>query len=113
MVLFELLGSVVEMVGYLFTFVGFYLGVISAAAFFSFIFIAIGLGVLLSVNSLLVEEMSFKMYKKPSSLLLLFFFSVAENFGYRQINSWWRVLGFWQFLRGKRGGWGEMKRKGW
>lgn len=113
MVVFELLGSMVEIVGYLFTFIGFYLGVISAAAFFSFLFIAIGLGILLSVNSLLVEEMSFKIYKKPSSLLLLFFFSVAENFGYRQINSWWRVLGFWQFLRGKRGGWGEMKRKGW
>lgn len=113
MVVFELLGSVVEIVGYLFTFIGFYLGVISAAAFFSFLFIAIGLGILLSVNSLLVEEMSFKIYKKPSSLLLLFFFSVAENFGYRQINSWWRVVGFWQFLRGKRGSWGEMKRKGW
>lgn len=112
MVVFELLGSVVEVAGYLFTFIGFYLGVISAAAFFSFIFIAIGLGILLSVNSLLVEEMSFKIYKKPSSLLLLFFYSVAENFGYRQLNSWWRMLGLWQFLRGKRGSWGEMKRKG-
>jgi hypothetical protein len=37
--------------------------------------------------------------------------AVIENFGYRQINNWWRVVGWWQFLR-KKQGWGEMKRKG-
>ena len=35
-----------------------------------------------------------------------------ENFGDRQINLVWRARGMWQWLRGKRGQWGEMKRKG-
>jgi hypothetical protein len=37
--------------------------------------------------------------------------AIVENFGYRQLNSWWRVKGIWQFLRNKKG-WGEMTRRG-
>ena len=110
MVAFELLGSLVEVFGYVFTFAGFFLGVMSAAAFFSFLFVAVGMGILLSVNSLLIEEMSFHIYKKPGNTAMLFLFAVAENFGYRQLNSWWRVVGLYRWARGTGGGWGEMKR---
>ena len=112
MLAFELLGAPVEVAGYVFMGIGYGLGVISAQAFFAFLFMAVGLGALLSVNSLLVEEMSFKIYRKPSNIALMFVFCVAENFGYRQLNAWWRVVGFWRFLAGARGGWGGMKRKG-
>ncbi|TIP32099.1 MAG: glycosyltransferase family 2 protein, partial [Mesorhizobium sp.] len=37
--------------------------------------------------------------------------AVIENFGYRQLNNFWRVKGWWQFLRGNQG-WGEMTRTG-
>jgi len=37
--------------------------------------------------------------------------AVIENFGYRQLNNFWRVKGWWQFLRGDQG-WGEMTRTG-
>ena len=37
--------------------------------------------------------------------------AVAENVGYRQINSLWRIIGWFEFLKGTHG-WGEMKRKG-
>lgn len=112
LIAFELFGSVIEVAGFFFTIIGFLLGVVSLKAFLVFIFLAIGLGVMLSVNSLLIEELSFKVYKKPSNALTLFLFAVAENFGYRQYNSWWRVVGLWRFAAGKRGGWGEMKRRG-
>ncbi len=36
--------------------------------------------------------------------------SVLENFGYRQLNNFWRVLGLIDFLRRKKE-WGEMTRK--
>jgi len=36
---------------------------------------------------------------------------VVENFGYRQLNSYWRMLGWWQFLR-KEKSWGVMTRVG-
>ncbi len=36
---------------------------------------------------------------------------VLENFGYRQLATWWRVVGVIDYVRGKEG-WGAMKRKG-
>ncbi|WP_281035187.1 hypothetical protein [Mesorhizobium tamadayense] len=36
---------------------------------------------------------------------------MIENFGYRQLNNFWRVKGWWQFLRADQS-WGEMTRTG-
>ncbi|MDH3227508.1 MAG: hypothetical protein OEM67_10535, partial [Thermoleophilia bacterium] len=38
-------------------------------------------------------------------------FSVLENFGYRQLTAWWRLVGLWQGLHG-RSSWGAMTRTG-
>jgi hypothetical protein len=48
---------------------------------------------------------------RASDLALLAFIAVIENFGYRQLNNVWRVIGWWEFLRKKKG-WGTMTRKG-
>ncbi len=45
------------------------------------------------------------------SIIILCFAAIAENFGYRQINNFWRLRGWVQFLRGKKD-WGGMVRKG-
>jgi len=74
--------------------------------------IALGLGVLLSTLSLMLEEASFHMYPRMQSILLLFWVAALENFGYRQLNVLWRLQGLWQWLRGKQGGWDAMQRKG-
>jgi hypothetical protein len=34
-----------------------------------------------------------------------------ENLGYRQLTVYWRLRGFWNFLRGRKD-WGKMERKG-
>ena len=77
-----------------------------------FLLVALCFGVLLSTLALMLEELSFHVYPRRRDLLLLFAVAVLENFGYRQINVWWRLTGIWQWLRGKRGGWGAMQRKG-
>ena len=77
-----------------------------------FLAVALGFGVLLSTVALLLEELSFHIYPRKRDLLILFAFSVLENFGYRQVNVVWRLIGTWQWLRGKQGGWGAMQRKG-
>ena len=43
--------------------------------------------------------------------LLLTVVAILENFGYRQLNNFWRILGTWQFLKGSES-WGDMTRKG-
>jgi cellulose synthase/poly-beta-1,6-N-acetylglucosamine synthase-like glycosyltransferase len=112
MVLFEWLGPVVELGGYVFMLVAFVFGWVSWQAAAVFLFVAIGLGILLSASGLLLEEMSFHIYPKGSQLLKLGLIVVLENFGYRQLNSWWRLVGLWKWLRGGEAKWGVMKRRG-
>ena len=111
MMLFEWLGPLLEVLGYVLMTLFFALDMISWQIFAVFLFTAIGFGILLSVSGLLLEEISFSLYKKPRHLLWLLFAVVAENFGYRQLNSVWRLIGLLRWLRGGKGKWGEMKRK--
>lgn len=112
MLLFEALGPIIELAGYLFMFALFLSGMISSQALWVFLFVAIGFGILLSVSSLLLEEITFHIYPRPRHLLLLLLIVLLENFGYRQINSWWRFIGIVRWLRGGQAKWGDMKRSG-
>ncbi|MCG2593253.1 glycosyltransferase family 2 protein [Ramlibacter sp. XY19] len=112
MVAFEWLGPVVELGGYLFMAFAYAFGLVSWDAFAIFLFLAIGLGILLSASGLLLEELAFHIYPKPSQLGLLALVVVAENFGYRQLNSWWRLVGLYRWATNRQSQWGAMKRKG-
>jgi len=68
-------------------------------------------GSLLSVASVALEELSFRRYPKVTDLLRLAAYGVLENFGYRQLATWWRIVGIVDYFKGKQG-WGTMKRKG-
>jgi len=112
MLLFEWLGPVVELGGYAFMLIAFLTGAISWQAFGAFLFVAIGLGILLSASGLLLEEMSFHLYPRGSQLLWLALVVVLENFGYRQLNTVWRLTGLYRWAAQKESAWGTMKRKG-
>jgi cellulose synthase/poly-beta-1,6-N-acetylglucosamine synthase-like glycosyltransferase len=112
MIIFEWLGPIVELGGYLFMLFALWFGMVSLDAFLLFLFVAIGLGVLLSVSSLLLEEMSFHIYPKGGHLARLGVTVILENFGYRQLNSWWRIVGLFQWARQAEAKWGTMQRKG-
>jgi cellulose synthase/poly-beta-1,6-N-acetylglucosamine synthase-like glycosyltransferase len=112
MLLFEWLGPLVEMGGYLFMVVSFLSGEISWQAFSTFMFVAIGLGILLSASGLLLEEMSFHIYPRGKQLLALAVVVLVENLGYRQLNTWWRLIGLFRWATQKEATWGAMKRKG-
>ena len=110
MMLFECLGPLIEVAGYVFMTGGFLLGVVSADAFVVFLLVAIAFGMVLSVSALLLEELSFHIYTRPRQLLTLFAVVILENFGYRQLNSVWRLWGLVRWMFGKKGGWGTMTR---
>jgi cellulose synthase/poly-beta-1,6-N-acetylglucosamine synthase-like glycosyltransferase len=112
MLLFEWLGPVVELGGYVFMTWAAIAGGISWQAFATFMFVAIGLGVLLSASGLLLEEMSFHMYPRGKQLLALGAVVLLENLGYRQLNTVWRLIGLWRWVAQKESTWGTMKRKG-
>ncbi len=112
MVAFEWLGPLIELGGYAFMLFAYLTGLVSWEAFAVFLFVAIGLGILLSASGLLLEEMAFHLYPRLSDLALLGLVVVAENFGYRQLNSWWRLVGLYRWAAQTESKWGEMKRKG-
>ena len=112
MALFEWLGPLIELTGYLFMLGGFMLGLISSVALTVFLLVAIGMGTLLSVNALLLESLSFRVYDRPRDMLLLFAMAVLENFGYRQLNTLWRCRGMLQWLARRKHQWGVMRRSG-
>lgn len=111
-VLFELFGPLLEVSGYVFVIVAALNGWMSLEATLVFLLAAVGLGVVLSTSALLLEELSFHVYPGLRSTLVLFVVAILENFGYRQLNAVWRLIGLLRWLGGGRARWGEMRRGG-
>ena len=112
MLFFELVGPIIEFVGIVTVIVGFYFGYISYDIALLFFAVAVGFGILLSLVAVLLEEISFHLYSNPLYIFKLTACAVLENFGYRQLNSWWRMLAMVQLALNKKTSWGKMKRKG-
>ncbi|MGC1456164.1 MAG: glycosyltransferase [Nitrospirota bacterium] len=110
-VLFEILGPVIEVLGYLCVIISYFLGILSLDFLLLFLTLAIFYGVFLSTASIFLEELTFRRYPKWSHLFRLLLFGVLENFGYRQINSFWRFEALIQYLIGRRK-WELVRKKG-
>jgi cellulose synthase/poly-beta-1,6-N-acetylglucosamine synthase-like glycosyltransferase len=110
-VIFEMLGPFVEFTGYLLFAVSLVLGRINTPFAILFFLLALNLGIMLSLLSILIEEYSLRRYPRIKDVVTLILFAVLENFVYRQYLAWVRFKAFFDFLQGKVG-WGEMERKG-
>ncbi len=109
--LFEALGAVVEWVGYVAFVIGLALGVLDLQFAVAFFLAAVGLGALLSVSVVFLEELRLRKYPSWRDLARLTAYGVLENFGYRQLTTFWRVWAIWSFLR-RNADWGAMERRG-
>jgi len=109
--LFELMGPLVEIVGYTVVLLAFLLGILNVEFFVLFVAVAILYGVFLSISAVLLEEISFRRYPGWMDLAKLILFSILENFGYRQLLSLFKVKAFLDVLRRRRT-WGQMDRTG-
>ncbi|MBI2059194.1 MAG: glycosyltransferase family 2 protein [Nitrospirae bacterium] len=107
----EMLGPVIELGGYL-AFIGTVaLGNTPPSYVFAFLMVAVVFGVSLSIMAVGLEELSMRRYPKTGDLFRLFLLAFAENFGYRQFSTYWRVRGFLSSVRGVKT-WGTLARKG-
>ena len=102
---------IIEAVGIIFVVVGLIFGEISGLFAILFFSLACGVGVLLSMLALMLEELSFRRYGRPRDRALLVVWAVLENLGYRQLTVVWRIRGIISYIRGKKS-WGKSKRKG-
>ena len=107
---FEFLGPVIELSGYIIFIVSLFMGILHTSFVVLFLMAAILLGVLLSTSAIFFEVMFFRNYYNAKDVLVLFIFSILENFGYRQLHTWWRFRGIIEFLFRRRNYWGEISR---
>ena len=110
-VAFEFLGAFIETVGYVTVVVSLALGIVNVSFAVLFFAIAVLSGVFLSLTAVLLEDLAFRRFERNGELLQLVAYSVAENFGYRQLMTSYRVRGFFAYLRGNKA-WGEIRRVG-
>jgi cellulose synthase/poly-beta-1,6-N-acetylglucosamine synthase-like glycosyltransferase len=110
-VIAELLSPIVELSGYIIVALSWWLGAINGYFALLFISMAIMLGIVLSISSVLLEVMTTRKYERITDVLVLALFAFFENIGFRQLHAWWRLKGLIDFFKGNKE-WGEMKRKG-
>ena len=107
----EWFAPIVEATGLVVLVFGLLLGAVDTQFAILFVGVAYGLGLLLSIVAILLEEMSFRRYGGPRDRAWLLLWAAVENLGYRQLTVWWRLRGIFGFLRGDTS-WGAMERRG-
>jgi cellulose synthase/poly-beta-1,6-N-acetylglucosamine synthase-like glycosyltransferase len=110
LLLFEVLGPLVELAGYGVAASAAATGAISMRTFLLFLAVAVLYGLVLSLGAVALEGASFGRHPGWDDLARLIAFALLENAGYRQLSHLWRLEGFWQLVRG--GEWGAMERRG-
>ena len=107
----EMLAPVVEFIGLVGVVLGLLLGAINWPFATLFFLTAYGLGALLTLTALVLEEMNFHRYHTLGDRVMLVVWALLENLGYRQLTVFWRLKGMWNYIRGSRA-WGKMDRTG-
>lgn len=109
--LFELLSPVVELGGFLTIALAAGLGVLSRDFFLQFLIFGYAFATVISIGSVLQEEMTYKRYNHWRDVARLVSYCFFEHFPYRQIHMFWRLQGLWQYFRGDMV-WHPVKRQG-
>lgn len=109
---FEVLGPIMEILGFISLGVAVIFHMVNYEFAELFLSVAILYGILLSILSLLIEEVSFHKYDRWRYLRDAIIASILENFGFRQLHAIWRLEGTIQALTRKEPSWGTMTRKG-
>lgn len=120
---FELFAPLVEVfsIGYLVVLLGGLLGertvypawhVADPAIMVLFLTASVLFAIFVTLLALLAEEVSFRRYRGVPDLLRAARAAVTENFGYRQLNAFWRLGGIIDVVRRSAHDWGDMQRSG-
>ena len=108
--LFEILGPWVEVQGYLMLLPALLFGLLNSSTAIWLFIASVMLGVFVSISALIIAEQEIMRFRLRD-VLKLFSYAIVENFGFRQLMSGWRIVGYINLLRGRQG-WGKMQRRG-
>ena len=109
--LFEAAGPIIEFLGFAVTLLAYAFGLLNVR-FAELLFLsAVAYGAMISLAAVLLQEIALESYPRIRDLLVLSVVGIAENFGYRQLTTWWRFQGMVDYMK-KKGDWGTMTRRG-
>ena len=108
----ELLSPVIELLGLIVSVLGLAFGVINLPFAVLFLLAAYGYGMILTLLTVLMEEIIYHRYDGLKDRGLIFTWALLESFGYRQITVLWRLRGLLKHLGRRKSVWGAMERKG-
>lgn len=108
--IFEMIGPLFEIQGYLMVAIAAIFGMLSVRLALLLFFASILMGIFISISSVRIAE-HLNVYFSYRDTLRLLRTAILENFGLRQMFSFWRVLGFLNAMR-KPQGWDKFARKG-
>jgi len=109
--IWELLAPIIELGGLFTIALAAYMGVLSREFFLQFLIFGYAFATMISIGSVLLEEITYKRYNRWKDMALLICFCFAEHFPYRQMHLVWRLQGLVHYLRGDVG-WKPLARKG-
>jgi len=109
--LFECLAPVLELLGYGTIILALVLGALSQHFFIQFLLFGYAFATLISVGSVLLEEMNYRRYASWREVAWLLTYCLFEHLPYRQMTMCWRLRGIWEYLRGDLS-WHQVKRTG-
>jgi cellulose synthase/poly-beta-1,6-N-acetylglucosamine synthase-like glycosyltransferase len=107
----DVLGPVIDLLAYGTAIVALIWGLLSPSQIAIFMLVSFLYGTVISLAAVVIGELYFQRYTRLRCIFWLLAATIFENFGYRQINSIWRVRAFWDFFKGGAK-WGRMERKG-
>jgi cellulose synthase/poly-beta-1,6-N-acetylglucosamine synthase-like glycosyltransferase len=108
---FELLAPVIELTGFAVVFLAVICGALSWTFFLEFVIFGYGFATVISIGSVLQEELTYKRYNDWQDVARLVSYCFLEHFPYRQMHMIWRLQGLWQYFRGDMA-WRPLKRQG-
>jgi cellulose synthase/poly-beta-1,6-N-acetylglucosamine synthase-like glycosyltransferase len=109
--LFELVAPVIEIGGIATMILAAALKVLSYSLFVKFMLFGYAFATVISIGSVLQEEVTYKRYSDWQDVARLISFCFFEHFPYRQMHMLWRLQGIWGYIRGDMS-WGPLKRQG-
>lgn len=95
----EVFEPFIEILGFLFIFSGWLLGILSFFSCLLLISITLCFTFVFTILCLFIEEISFKKYKSFNNLVKLILYNFIENIGYRQMTLLWRCRGIIHFFK--------------
>jgi len=108
---FEMLGPVVEMLGFVVVPLSWALGILALPVMHAFFAAAVLYAVFLSVLAVLLDDLAFRRYRGAGQLLSLASAALVEAVALRPLCSWWRIAAFKHHFQ-RDLSWGRMERTG-